>query len=156
MTWITTIATLWETKTPITQVEYDHENNADSFVMGQALAIAAGGALGALLRFWSSSWVYSLLGRAFPYGTLAVNLVGSLAMGFCYVWLVERSTLGPEWRALVMVGFLGAFTTFSTFSIETINLLEGGALSKALLNMVVSVVLCVMAAWLGMVAGRQL
>ena len=124
--------------------------------MGQILAIAAGGAVGALLRFWSANWVYGLLGRGFPYGTLAVNLFGSLAMGFCYVWLVERTTLGPEWRALVMVGFLGAFTTFSTFSLETLNLLEGGALFKALLNIVLSVVLCVVAAWLGLAAGRQL
>lgn len=124
--------------------------------MGQTLVIAAGGALGALLRFWSANWVYSLLGRGFPYGTLVVNVVGSLAMGFCYAWLVERSTLGPEWRALLMVGFLGAFTTFSTFSIETMGLIEGGAMFKALLNVVLSVVLCVMAAWLGLLMGRQL
>ncbi len=124
--------------------------------MGQTLAIAAGGAVGALLRFWGANWVYSLLGRGFPYGTLAVNLLGSLMMGFCYVWLVERSSLGAEWRALIMVGFLGAFTTFSTFSIETMNLIEGGALLKAVFNMVLSVMLCVVAAWLGLVAGRQL
>ncbi len=124
--------------------------------MGQTLAIAAGGAVGALLRFWGANAVYSLLGRGFPYGTLAVNLLGSLLMGFCYAWLVERASLGPEWRALVMVGFLGAFTTFSTFSIETINLIEGGALVKAMLNMFVSVALCVTAAWLGLLVGRQL
>ncbi|MCW9088939.1 MAG: fluoride efflux transporter CrcB [Gammaproteobacteria bacterium] len=123
--------------------------------MGQTLAIAAGGAVGALLRFWSANWIYGVLGRGFPYGTLVVNILGSLLMGFCYVWLVERSSLGPEWRALIMVGFLGAFTTFSTFSIETMNLLEGGAVLKALLNMVLSVTLCVAAAWLGLVAGRQ-
>lgn len=124
--------------------------------MGQTLAIAAGGALGALLRFWSANWVYGLLGRSFPYGTLAVNLLGSLAMGFSYVWLVERSSLGPEWRALVMVGFLGAFTTFSTFSIETMGLIEGGEVLKAMLNVVLSVVLCIMVAWIGLIMGRQL
>ncbi|MDH5784742.1 MAG: fluoride efflux transporter CrcB [Chromatiales bacterium] len=123
--------------------------------MGQTLAIAAGGAVGALLRFWGANWVYALMGRGFPYGTLAVNLFGSLLMGFCYVWLVERASLGPEWRALLMVGFLGAFTTFSTFSIETLNLIEGGAVFKAVLNMVLSVVLCVTAAWLGLFIGRQ-
>lgn len=144
------------TMTPLTRVEWAYEYVNDSIVMGQTLAIAAGGALGALLRFWSSNWTYGLLGRAFPYGTLAVNVVGSLLMGFCYAWLVERSSLGPEWRALIMVGFLGAFTTFSTFSIETLNLLEGGAVLKALLNTLLSVVLCVAAAWLGLVAGRQL
>lgn len=124
--------------------------------MGQTLAIAAGGALGAVLRFWSANWVYGLLGRSFPYGTLVVNLLGSLAMGFCYVWLVERSSLGPEWRALVMVGFLGAFTTFSTFSIETITHIESGELATAMTNVLVSVVLCVAAAWLGLIFGRQL
>lgn len=124
--------------------------------MGQTLIIAAGGAMGALLRFWSANWVYALLGRGFPYGTLVVNVLGSLAMGFCYAWLVERSTLGVEWRALLMVGFLGAFTTFSTFSIETLNLIEGGAMLKALLNVMLSVVLCVMAAWFGLLVGRQL
>ena len=123
--------------------------------MGQTLAIAAGGAVGALFRFWGANWVYGLLGRGFPYGTLVVNLLGSLLMGFCYVWLVERASLGPEWRAPIMVGFLGAFTTFSTFSIETMNLIEGGALLKAVLNMVLSVSLCVVAAWLGLLIGRQ-
>ncbi len=124
--------------------------------MSQAIAIAAGGAIGALLRFWTSGWVYSLLGRGFPWGTLAVNVIGSLAMGLCYVWFMEKSALGPEWRAFVMVGLLGAFTTFSTFSIETFNHIESGELATAITNMVASVVVCVLAAWLGVLAGRQL
>lgn len=124
--------------------------------MVQTLAIATGGAVGALLRFWGSSWVYGFMGRDFPYGTLAVNFAGSLIMGLSYAWLIERSALGPEWRALVMVGLLGAFTTFSTFSIETVNLIEGGALIKAMLNMMLSVGLCVVAAWLGLFVGRQI
>ena len=124
--------------------------------MTQTLAIAGGGALGALLRFWVSGWVYGLAGRGFPYGTLAVNVLGSLAMGAAYVLLVERMNVGPEVRALLLVGLLGAFTTFSTFSLETLNLIEDGELVKAVANMALSVALCVFAAWVGMLSGRQL
>ncbi len=122
----------------------------------QALAIAAGGAIGALLRFWVSTAVYGWLGRGFPWGTLAVNLLGSAAMGVLYILLLERLTTGPEIRALLLVGLLGAFTTFSTFSIETFNLIEQAEIGKALLNVGVSVVACVLAAWAGVILGRQL
>jgi CrcB protein len=124
--------------------------------MMQALAIAGGGAVGALLRFWMSGWAYSLFGRGFPYGTLFINVLGSLFMGLLFVLLVERSAAAPEWRALLMVGLLGSFTTFSTFSLETLNLLEGGEFGKALLNILLSVLLCLLAAWGGVVAGRQI
>jgi len=122
----------------------------------QALAIATGGALGALLRFWVSNGIYSLVGRSFPYGTLAVNVLGSLLMGVLYVLLVDKLVLGPQWRAALLIGLLGAFTTFSTFSIETLNLVEGGEAIKALFNVLLSVVLCLGAAWLGVLAGRSL
>jgi CrcB protein len=122
----------------------------------QLIAIATGGAVGALLRFWVSTGVYSLLGRAFPYGTLVVNVTGSLAMGFLYVVLLDRMTVAPEVRAALLVGLLGAFTTFSTFSIETLNLIEQADFTKAALNMLVSVVACVLACWLGVQLGRQL
>ncbi|MDX1653669.1 MAG: fluoride efflux transporter CrcB [Candidatus Competibacteraceae bacterium] len=124
--------------------------------MPQLLAIAAGGALGALLRFWVSGAVYAWAGRAFPWGTLAVNLLGSLAMGLLFSLSVDRLSLGPVWRGGMLVGFLGAFTTFSTFSLETLNLLEQGRLGAALANVLTSVLLCVGAAWLGLVLGRTL
>ncbi len=124
--------------------------------MTQLIAIAAGGAAGALFRFWVSSGVYSLLGRSFPFGTLAVNVLGSLVMGFLYVLLLDRMTVAPEIRALLLVGFLGAFTTFSTFSIETLNLIEQADFMKAGLNMLVSVIACVSACWFGVLLGRQL
>jgi CrcB protein len=122
----------------------------------QLIAIASGGAAGALFRFWVSNGVYSLLGREFPYGTLAVNVLGSLVMGFLYVLLLERTTVSPEWRGALLIGFLGAFTTFSTFSIETLNLLEQAELIKAGLNILLSVVACIFACWFGLVVGRQL
>ncbi|KPK12488.1 MAG: camphor resistance protein CrcB [Acidithiobacillales bacterium SG8_45] len=124
--------------------------------MYQLLAIAGGGAVGALLRYWVSSGVYALAGRNFPYGTLAVNVAGSLLMGLLFVLLIERMAENSIWRAALLVGMLGAFTTFSTFSIETLNLMEEGAYTRALLNMVLSVLLCVAAAWLGVKIGRQI
>ena len=121
--------------------------------MVQLLAIASGGALGAVLRFWVSSGIYSLLGREFPYGTLAVNFIGSLLIGFLSLFLVER-VVSSEWRAALIIGFLGAFTTFSTFSLETLNLMYAGEQMKALLNIAVSVIFCLFATWLGMWGAR--
>ena len=122
----------------------------------QALAIAAGGALGALMRYWVSTATYAWLGRGFPWGTLMINVLGSFAMGALYVLLLDRLTSGPELRAFLLIGFLGAFTTFSTFSIETFNLIEEAQIGKALLNAGGSVVVCIAAAWLGVILGRQL
>jgi CrcB protein len=122
----------------------------------QILAIAGGGALGALGRFWVSTGVYRLFGRDFPWGTLAVNTLGSFLMGLLFVLFIERLAAGPEVRATVMVGFLGAFTTFSTFSIETIALIEEGYLGRAFLNMWVSVLVCLLACWAGVLLGRSL
>jgi len=122
----------------------------------QLLAIAVGGALGAVMRFQVSSSIYRLLGRDFPYGTLAVNVLGSFVMGLLFIIISERGMLSSEWRSVIMVGFLGAFTTFSTFSIETVALMESGEFNRALLNIVLSVVVCLGATWLGLILGRQI
>lgn len=124
--------------------------------MNQVMAIAAGGALGSVLRYGLSTWVHTLTGRGFPYGTLAVNVLGCLAMGFLFVILVERMGTSAVWRAGLLIGVLGGFTTFSSFSIETFNLIEQGALVKAAGNMAASLFLCLGATWLGVLFARQL
>lgn len=124
--------------------------------MIRILAIAAGGAFGSVLRYWFSNGVYALVGRDFPYGTLFVNVAGSLLMGFLFVFFIDRLTSEAALRAAVLIGALGAFTTFSTFSIETFNLIEDGAWLKAGLNAGLSLFLCITAVWLGVLLARQL
>ena len=118
-------------------------------------AIAMGGALGATARFAMSHQVYQWFGREFAWGTLSVNVLGSFIMGLIAVLLVDKLALSTEWRAFVMVGFLGAFTTFSTFSYETMQYIQVGEINKAFINIAVSVVTCLVAVWIGMLAARQ-
>ena len=125
------------------------------YSMNQVLAIAAGGAVGSVLRFWMSTWVHSFAGRSFPYGTLTVNVLGCLAMGFLFVLFVDRLSDNAVLRAGILIGVLGGFTTFSSFSIETFNLIEQGAWLKAVVNMTGSLLLCVGATWAGVILGRQ-
>ena len=118
--------------------------------------IAVFGALGCLLRYFLSGWVYSLLGRGFPYGTYAVNVVGAFLIGFI-MELGMRSTLIPvELRIGLTIGFLGGLTTFSTFSYETLKLLEDGELLYAGVNILASVATCVLLTWLGILAAKIL
>jgi len=124
--------------------------------MSQLVAIALGGSFGAVLRFLAANGIYAVLGRAFPYGTLFVNMVGSLLMGFLTELLIQRFAVAAEYRAAILVGFLGAFTTFSTFALETLNLLQEGNLLKAFLNIFLSVILCLTACWIGLIWGRTI
>lgn len=123
--------------------------------MNTYLLVGVGGAAGALARYFVASLSYQRLGHDFPYGTLAVNVLGSLAIGFLYFWLINRFALDAELRALLIVGFLGAFTTFSAFSIESLVLLEQGAWLKSAVYLGASFVGCVGAAAIGMLLARM-
>jgi CrcB protein len=100
--------------------------------------------------------VHSVAGRGFPYGTLAVNVLGCLLMGFLFALLVERLSTDSAVRAGILIGVIGGFTTFSSFSIETFNLLEEGLWLKAGINAGASLVLCLAATWIGVITARAL
>ena len=119
------------------------------------LLVAIGGAGGAVSRFLLSAWVHSLWEGRLPMGTLMVNALGSFAIGVIYV-LIEQQVVHPDWRGGLMVGFLGAFTTFSTFSLETIGLFETGHHWHALGYMLGSAILCVVMAGLAIQLTRQI
>ena len=108
-------------------------------------AVAIGGALGAMARYAVSTWIFSISSHKFPYATLSVNVLGSFVMGFLFVFIVERAALPTEMRGLLMIGFLGAFTTFSTFSLDAIGLWQNGHLFLALVYVLATVVLCLVA-----------
>lgn len=116
----------------------------------ELFAVGAGGAIGAVLRYLVSGWVQQLapLG-AFPLGTLAVNVLGCAVLGALGGLAEARSVLGPGARLFVFLGILGGFTTFSTFAYETIALVREGEMMKGALNVVASVLLCLLGAWLG-------
>ncbi len=116
--------------------------------------VASGGAIGACVRFGLAELTHQWLGRDFPYGTLAVNIVGSLAIG----WLIQLlpPTGLPHWRLFLVTGLLGGFTTYSAFSIETLGLVQAGYLARAGLNVALTVVTCFLAVWVGWQLGRWL
>ncbi len=111
--------------------------------------VALGGAGGASLRFYISQLILNNLGKGFPFATLAVNISGSLIMGVLYGLIQQGIIEVSVYRTLIGVGFLGAFTTFSTFSLDTLLLLQQGYLLKASLNIMLNVSLCIFAAAVG-------
>lgn len=111
------------------------------------LAVALGGALGAMARFGVSLMIPTQTGQL-PWNTLTVNIIGSALMGLCYVLLIEKGVVSIQWRPFLMVGILGALTTFSTFALDAILLWQQGYSSQALIYTVASVVTCIAAALL--------
>ncbi|WP_199608687.1 fluoride efflux transporter CrcB [Flocculibacter collagenilyticus] len=114
------------------------------------LFVAIGGAVGASLRFFLSNLVLNWLGKGFPFGTLLVNILGSFVMGLIFSLIQHEIVTIVPWRTLLGIGFLGALTTFSTFSLDTLLLLQQGDWFKAGLNIVLNVVICIFVAWIGM------
>ena len=109
------------------------------------LAVAIGGALGSMARYALSAWVFDVSSHKFPYATLTVNVIGSFVMGILFVIIVEKAALPAEMRSLLMIGFLGAFTTFSAFSLDALGLWQNGHVFLSLVYMLATVVLCLVA-----------
>jgi fluoride exporter len=113
------------------------------------LLIGLGGALGSIARYWVAATIGSRMGVRFPYGTLVVNLTACLVIGFSLTWLGERIEINPAWRFLIPVGFIGAYSTFSTYEWETLQTLRSGAFLLAALYAVGSLILGLAATWCG-------
>ena len=123
--------------------------------MDKFIVVAVGGAVGAIARYWLGGWISSKLPIRFPLGTFVINVTGSFIIGFFLTLISNRITIHPNWRLLVAVGFVGAYTTFSTFEYETLKLIEEGNILSAALNVVLSVVLGFIAVWLGVMSARR-
>ena len=125
--------------------------------MNNYMLIFFGGGIGCAMRYWVSSNMYNIMGHRFPYGTLIVNTTGSFLMGLLFIVILERcNSFAPQLRSLLLIGFMGGYTTFSSFSIETLVLIEQGAVFKAFLNITLNFILCMLAVWLGVALGRQI
>ncbi len=121
------------------------------------LLIAIGGAIGSILRYLTANGVYAMVSRDFPYGTLIVNVIGSGIMGFLTILILARfSDSSGHLRSLLLVGLMGGYTTFSAFSFETFYLFLNGHFLRALLNILLSVALCLLATWLGFIMAMRL
>jgi fluoride exporter len=123
--------------------------------MQQVLLIAAGGSLGAVARYGVATFVYHTTGETFPWGTFIVNLTGSFLIGL-FIELFDTTVIPTAWRSFITIGFIGAYTTFSTYTLETVNLIRDGELRLALSNVVVSNAACILFVVLGMYSSRVL
>ena len=122
--------------------------------MQKFLFIAVGGALGALTRYWVGAFVVSRMGTRFPWGTFVINLTACLIIGFTLTFMSRRVEVSPVWRYLIPIGFIGAYSTFSTYEWETLVSLRSGAFALAAAYSVGSLILGLAATWLGAVLGE--
>ena len=121
-----------------------------------SILVFLGGGIGATARYGLQGLVYRIAGAGFPYGTLVVNVLGSFFIGFLMALFEERFIVNPSLRVFLTIGLLGGFTTFSSFSYETIALFRDGSYFPALVNVTTSVLVCLGATWLGIICGKLL
>ena len=124
--------------------------------MQKYLLIAFGGALGSMARYWVGSTIGSRMGTKFPYGTFVINITACMIIGFSLTFLAKRADLNPAWRFLVPVGFIGAYSTFSTYEWETLSTIRTGAFSLAAFYAISSLILGLAAVWGGSVIAEIL
>lgn len=124
--------------------------------MQKYLFIAVGGALGSIARYWVGSTIAGRMGTRFPYGTFVINITACIIIGFSLAFLGRRSEISPAWRFFIPVGFVGAYSTFSTFEWETFSTLQAGAFLIAALYVVLSFILGLAGVWCGVLIARIL
>lgn len=122
--------------------------------MMKYLVVGIGGFLGAIARFWLGGYIYERMGTRFPYGTFVVNCSGCFAIGLVMTILTERTHLNPYWRLLIPIGFIGGYTTFSSFGYETLMAMRDGAIMVAFWNVALSIIVGFACVWAGIVCGR--
>lgn len=118
--------------------------------------VGMGGFVGAITRFWVGVYIANRMGTRFPYGTFVINISGSFIIGLVITVLAERSSLSPNWRYLIPIGFVGAYTTFSTFEFETLRAIQDGQIAIGMLNVFGSVIAGFIAVWLGVITAKLL
>ncbi|MFC3121755.1 fluoride efflux transporter CrcB [Agaribacter flavus] len=118
------------------------------------LAVACGGAIGACIRLFVNQTSINLLGKGFPFGTLAVNVLGSFCIGLLYAWFEQQDAVNPLLKAFLTVGMLGALTTFSAFSLDTVLLVQSGNVIKAFGNIILNLSLCLASVWLALILAK--
>ena len=124
--------------------------------MSKYLVIALGGAVGAIARYVLGSFITARVESGFPWGTFVINVTGSFIIGFFLTLISEQITVDPRWRLAIAVGFVGAYTTFSTFEYEVLRLIEEGSFSTGLMYVTMSLLIGFLAVWGGSITAREL
>jgi fluoride exporter len=122
--------------------------------VGKFFIVGIGGFTGSILRFWLATYVGQRMGTRFPYGTFIINVTGSFLIGFVMTVLTEKTHLSPNWRYLIPIGFIGGYTTFSTFEFETLRAVQDGQFTIGTLNIVLSVLVGFLMVWTGAMVGK--